>query len=126
MLFSFFDGLRVQLDLEDPQQVLLKEIHFVGGEKPYYENGELLSSGTVREVEALRKAVDAFEFFEEGVSIHPNNIHYESYLTSNEESLQLEITPQKMRYEYDYTNESIFADIEAEIDADPNPLFSYK
>jgi hypothetical protein len=139
LLYSFFDGLRIQLDLEDDQTVLLKELHFFGGEQPHFENGELFSSGTTREVEALRKAVDAFCFDEENVVISRHNIHHDNYLTLNNQSLHLQVTLQSMHHELETIpqpmhddkenrNDNIFAEIEDEIEAanEVKPLFFYR
>ncbi|KTD43680.1 hypothetical protein [Legionella quateirensis] len=96
-LSYFLDELRMHFDFPFELDIQIDSLHFIGGEKAVWEDGELILSGTEREVLHLTEAVKNFDY--EGSNFRkPKEISHSHFLTSGNESLTIEVTANKCIY----------------------------
>ncbi|WP_126320092.1 hypothetical protein [Legionella jordanis] len=92
ILNTFFYHAQDALDFEDDAILHLDELSFIGGEKEQRdENGDILLSGTEREVQALRNAVSNLQNLDFSIEIAPSNIHWHNFYTQDEMSISVEV-----------------------------------
>ena len=88
---NFLDEFRMHFDLPFELDIQIDSLSFIGGEKAVWEDGELILSGTEKEVSHLTEAVKAYDYAGSNFSI-PTNILHSHFLTSGNESLNIKVS----------------------------------
>ena len=98
----FLDELRHSFALAKDSPVEIKNLQFIGGEKNIYnDNNELTFTATEAEVNSLIQTVQAYDFKKNYFNLDPSMIKHQHFLTSGDQSIQLELTTDQCKYTID-------------------------
>lgn len=95
---NFLDEFRETFDLPYELKIQIDNLIFVGGEKAFWENDELVLSGTENEVFNLIKVVREFDFSGSYFKIEPEHVSHHHFITSGEEALTINVQSDKCIY----------------------------
>ncbi|STX51456.1 Uncharacterised protein [Legionella busanensis] len=95
-----------ELNIDDESLIEINKLMFIGGERRQYDNeGQILLSGTEKEVESLTDIVKTYDFTAVDIDIDENNIEHHHFLTSGEQSLTVKISLNELNYEIKNSDE---------------------
>lgn len=85
ILNDFFERAQEDLEFESDTILQLHELSFIGGEiEQRDEVGELLLSGTEKEVNSLKKAIENLDDLDYSLEIDPSNITWHNFITRDD------------------------------------------
>ncbi|CDZ78998.1 hypothetical protein BN59_03313 [Legionella massiliensis] len=91
-LEDFFACLREDLDVDNNSILMLSELVFIGGEKCQADRGgEIILSGTEREVDCLTRTLIDFDFSGRLIDVKQEQIKQHHFLTSGDQSLSITV-----------------------------------
>ncbi|WED43139.1 hypothetical protein [Legionella cardiaca] len=107
-LATFLSNLRTLLKIDEDKIIDIKRLEFIGGELSQYgDEGELILSGTQKEVDALKKASYQFDYVKAGFAIKKESIVHNHFLTSEDQSLKITVSQNKIEIDYQGYEEEI-------------------
>lgn len=97
---TFLGFAQDRLEFSDDTALTIHELSFIGGEKEQRDDhGELLLSGTEKEVRALREALGAIEEFDFPIVIEESDIHWHNFITHDDMSLTVQVQLNSVDYQ---------------------------
>ncbi|CEG58755.1 hypothetical protein [Legionella fallonii] len=117
ILTHFFEKLRAFAGLGATSDITIETLAFIGGEKEQRDaTNKILVSGTEAEVNSLKKAVTAFNFAALHLSLSPEDISYQHFLTSGEQSISIELDISEYTVQFEETTPETQDDIKEQDD----------
>ena len=106
ILKYFLSKIHSSLGLDDDQCFTISSLHLIGGEKKQVnERGDLLVSGTEKEVEALQHTLKYFKWKQKLFNLEQEAIKQSYFLTKNEDTINVYVQTESCRYFLDSAEE---------------------
>ncbi|MGQ3888527.1 hypothetical protein ACQUW5_05785 [Legionella sp. CNM-1927-20] len=110
VLDDFFIEVRAELEKlgAGELEINVTKLAFIGGEKRQFsEEGQLLLSGTEKEVKMLQKAAQAYDYQSQNINLDKKRIEHHHFLTSDNDSLTIEVRLNECHYKLEDFEETL-------------------